>query len=329
MFDKDKSIFFDNLSRVEVNPETPTAATRVLQNRRFKPQWPVGHKMDYGLRMEMYADEKIHEIKYELQVERLENTVENFTSFAINRTGPVYINEIEPDLIADQLAYKVSTIFYPMHVGLDAHGKVSEIQNISDIKRRWQTVKAEIRRTFEGAVLDEYMDRMEKNINDPFVLNLALKDQDWFLNAFFLPIYKNYYIQDEPASALYFPILPFRNIGYSSSFFLSPHFNDLGMIEINVNGKIEDGDTENYAGNYTGRYLLHPHNKQIWMIKSVYTFESAVNQKYVKLDIFCLKDNGQDLDFSFEQTAKKVTGSSLVIADQGSKKKSIWKSIFR
>ncbi|NII84578.1 MULTISPECIES: hypothetical protein [unclassified Pedobacter] len=327
MFDKDKSIFFDNLSKVEVNPET-TTAIRALQNRNFKPQWPVGHKMDYGLRMEMYADEKIHEIKYELQVERLENTVENFTCFAIDRMGPVYINEIEPDLLADQLAYKVSTAFYPMNVVLDAQGTVLEIQNISDIKRRWQTVKTEINQTFEGPILDEYMHRMEKNIEDPFVLNLAFKDQDWFLNVFFLPIYRNYHIEDEPASALYFPILPFRNTGYSSSFVLNPHLNDLGMIEINVNGKMEAGETENYAGNYSGRYLLHPHNKQIWMIKSMYTFESAMDQKYVKLDVFCLKDDGQELDFSFEHTAKKITSSGLAIANKRSEKKSFWKSIF-
>lgn len=327
MFDKDKSIFFDNLSKVEVNPKT-TTAVRVLQNRRFKPQWSVGHKMNYGLRMEMYADEKIHEIKYELQVERLENTVENFTCFAINRTSPVYINEIEPDLLADQLAYKVSTIFYPLNVVLDAQGTVLEIQNTKDIQRRWKTVKAEIHRIFEGDTLNEYVDRMEKNINDPFILNIALKDQDWFLNAFFLPIYKNYHLEDEPASALYFPILPFRNLGYSSSFVLRPNFNDLGMIEINVNGKIEVGETEHYDGNYSGTYLLHPHNKQIWMIKSMYTFESAMKQKYVKFDIFCLKDDDKDLDFSFEQTAKKTTGSSLVITDKGSEKKGFWKSIF-
>ena len=64
------------------------------------------------------------------------------------------------------------------------------------------------------------------------------------------------------------------------------------------------------------------------MIKSMYTFESAMDQKYVKLDVFCLKDDGQELDFSFEHTAKKITSSGLAIANKRSEKKSFWKSIF-
>lgn len=328
MFDKSKSIFFDSLSTVEAQPQ-PVSSIRELQNRHFKPQWPVGHEMDYGLRLELFVDEKIHEIKYEVKVVRLENTVENFTRFAINRISPLYINESEPDLLADQLAYKVSTIFYPMNVVLDADGKLMEIQNLDDIKRRWKDVKADIHHTFEGAVLDDYVNRMEKSINDPFILNLAVKDQDWFLNAFFLPIYKNYHLADQPESPLYFPILPFRNISYSSSFVLGNHYNDLGMIEINVSGEIDQPEIDNCAGNYTGKYLLHPHNKQIWMLKSMYTFEEPTAQKYAKLDLFCIRVNGEELDFNFDQPKTKTTGSTLLIEDNGSKKRSIWKDIFR
>ena len=327
MFDKSKSIFFDGLSKAEVHKE-PIAPKPVLQNRHFKPQWPVGHTIDYGLRLELYIEEKIHEIKYELHVVRIENTIENFTRFTINRTSPVYINEAEPDLLADQLAYKVGGIFYPMNLILDAEGKVSEIQNLDNVKQRWKKVKEDIKHTFEGAVLDEYVERMERNINDPFILNLALKDQDWFLNAFFMPIYKNYNLNDQPRSSLYFPILPFRNINYSSSFILNPHYTESGMIEINVNGEIDPLEIDDSAGNYSGRYLLHPHSKQIWMLKSIYTFEGSASQKYAKLDVYCIKVNEQEPDFNFDQSTKKISSSTLLIEDNRSKKKSIWKGIF-
>ncbi|WP_316826789.1 hypothetical protein [Pedobacter miscanthi] len=328
MFDKDKSIFFDGLSKAEVHPE-PVISTRELQNRNFKPQWPIGHKMDYGLRLELYLDEKIHEIKYELQVVRIKNTIENFTCFTINRISPVYINENEPDLLADQLAYKVGGIFYPMNVVLDAEGKVAEIQNLDDVQHRWKKVKEDIQHTFEGAVLDEYVERMEKNINDPFILNLAIKDQDWFLNAFFLPVYKNYNLNDQPRSSLYFPILPFRNVNYSSSFVLDPQYNDSGMIEINVKGEIDPLEIDNCLGNYSGKYLLHPHNKQIWILKSMYTFEASASQKYAKLDVFCIRENDEELDFNFDHATKKIKGSTLLVEDNGAKKRSIWKDIFR
>lgn len=328
MFDKSKSIFFDSLSNVESHSEKDNSIP-VLQNRHLKSKWPVGHRMDYGLRLELFVEEKIHEIKYELQVERIENTLENLACFTVDRISPVYINETEPDLLADQLAYKVSNVFYPMTVVLDFEGKVAEIQNLENIRHKWKKVKADIYNTFEGDVLDEYVNRMEKNIHDPFILNLALKDQDWFLNAFFLPIYKNYNLSNQPKSSLYFPILPFRNINYTSSFDLNPYYNDLGMIEINVNGEIDPLEIDNCIGNYSGKYFLHPHNKQIWMLKSMYTFEEAMDQKYAKLDLFCIRINDKELDFNFNNSTQNLTGSTLLIEDNGSKKRSIWKNIFR
>ncbi|MDR2275049.1 MAG: hypothetical protein LBF27_29335 [Sphingobacterium sp.] len=327
-------LFDDDASRLEQQHLTVSdsseryMATVANSNtvKRLKLHWPIGHSMRYGVRLEMYLKERKYEVKYEIDLIRLANTDENLNCFSIDRSKELFINEMEPDLMVDQLAHEVSNVLYPMEIVVDFEGRFSEIQNLTQIQKRWVKLKSELKSKYEGNIVESYFSRMENCIFDPFLLNSAIKQQDWFLNVFFQPIYSNYNGLEAKDLHVHFPIIPFHNVAYSSKLKLLSELSDLGMIEVLATGFI---DSEIYGhelgGEYHSRYMLHPHTKQIWLSKSDWSVIQNDEIRYIKLDLFCIANNGDELDFDFV----KQNSASDQRSDANKKKESIWKKLIK
>lgn len=144
----------------------------------------------YGVVISFETGDHKNELKYETSVRWLkyENKLH---FFEINRTSNLYLNQEEVNEIADTLAYKTSKVLYPLQVSVDEYGKFNEVENTESFKERWDSVKEEVYKEFEGEIVDEYCRKIEEIIYEEETINLYLRN-DYFLRTIFLGIYQSF-----------------------------------------------------------------------------------------------------------------------------------------
>ncbi len=285
-------------------------------------EWPPELSVKYGVLITFVDVEEQNEVKYEVEVTRLKPGIEGQPLFLINRISDVFINESLPDLVADRLADAAGKVFYPLVITLDNNGGFKTIYNYQEILKRWPAVKKKILNEFEGVFVENYLDKMEKRLPDRDILELALFNNDWFIQAFFKPIYKQYGPSYTSESLYKFPIAEnFKTDGYLTKEKLGEVTNDFGGIELLHEGTIlpttgEMDRQNNITGNYEGYYLLHPKVKRILSIVSNFSYEEY-HSKTVNVKIFAIPSDGHPFDTSFTLDTN-ITGvpvTEMVIMD--------------
>ncbi|WP_284462262.1 hypothetical protein [Chryseobacterium sp.] len=213
----------------------------------FQPE----HSLEkYGVVINIEAGNHKNELKYETSVRWLKYE-SNLHFFDIDRTSNLYLNEEEVNEIADMLAYKTSKVLYPLQVSVDKHGKFNNIENLSVFKERWASVKDEVYKEFEGAVVDQYCDKIEKIIEEPETLKLYLKN-DYFIRTLFFGIYQsfgqNYQIEGkESFPVVNNPIEP----EYKIRIEVDPLKDEYDLVNIAGEGKLNDErTTSDFINNY-------------------------------------------------------------------------------
>lgn len=213
----------------------------------FQPE----HSLEkYGVVINIEAGNHKNELKYETSVRWLKYE-SNLHFFDIDRTSNLYLNEEEVNEIADMLAYKTSKVLYPLQVSVDKHGKFNNIENHSVFKERWANVKDEVYKEFEGAVVDQYCDKIEKIIEEPETLKLYLKN-DYFIRTLFFGIYQsfgqNYQIEGkESFPVVNNPIEP----EYKIQIEVDPLKDEYDLVNIAGEGKLNDErTTSDFINNY-------------------------------------------------------------------------------
>ncbi len=106
------------------------------------------------------------------------NDGQNFL-YRLDRTSPLYINEVTPELLVDKLAYETGKIFYPLVVETKRDGKFLAIQNFDEIRIRWRKVRLDLETYYEGEYATRYIRLMDEKLMDDNFIQVCFKN-DWY-----------------------------------------------------------------------------------------------------------------------------------------------------
>jgi len=318
MFDKNTSIFFqkENLTASTTTDNLREGKAAEIASR-LKLSWPLGKPIPYGVRIVLGSGDHPTEIKYEVEVSFIQHIDEN-NLFRIDKKQ-VYINETLPDLVADQLAYEVGTVFYPLVVALDHEGAFVGIANQTEIRERWPKHKLGILDYFEGDVVEEYLRIFEDKLYNDSDINMAFLN-DWFIASFFATLYKDYGHSYLVNSYFRFPnVTSFAVDGYSVNQQLEGNYNHFGAITLVHQGIAHEEDPisgeTNAVGTYSACYTLHPRFRHIISLIANYQYRGTQD---TKVYIHLIPPEGLDVDYDFmdkdrsEPLSEKKTGRSFL-----------------
>ncbi|MGE8290774.1 MAG: hypothetical protein ACN6ON_03815 [Sphingobacterium sp.] len=323
MFNKGKSIFFQE---EEMNLAGATAEENKLLPESVLPSlnWQVGQKMDYGLLLNFGPESSQTELKYTCSLTRLSNDTEGNFVFELNRTSAVYINEILPDLIADKLAFETGKVFYPLHLTADPSGELLGIANAGEIQRRWSEVKDALRSYFQGDFFEDYLQKVEKLMDQEHNIFSAISRTDWFIRVFFQPFYKLYPARNT-ARRQFFPNLPTLSMQYQLVENLMPQLNHLGAIELTQQGLLEQDADYGIAcsGSSEVQYIFHPQTRALLAVNGCWVSTVEGNQTFVRMKMFYLPEDDGDFvsDYNVKSNRTAKTDPEVRSRDRQKKRK--------
>jgi hypothetical protein len=235
------------------------------------------HKMNYGIMYTIDVNNNVDTIKYEASVQCLEIFPNNNAIFLINRTSKTYINDVEPELIADILATKVAEVLYPMLLKTNDKGKILSIQNFQAIKERWAAKQQEILTYYQGELVEKYLHLTGLSLQDENVLLHSLST-DWFLCTYFNTIYQHSVTTAKTEKWVSFPLLgKSEPVVFKATQSIEEHYTEDNLLQLNIKGELADerckADLENElnfpyfgmngampmaTGSYRAQYYLDP-----------------------------------------------------------------------
>lgn len=205
-------------------------------NLDFKPEhW----KQNFGVLIKIENGDSLKEIKYETSVRWLK-TENKVHYFEIDRISKIFINEEEVNDIADLLAYKTSKVLYPLIISVDENGKYISVEDIELYKTRWEAVKEDVYKGYEGEIVDEFCLKIERILYEPELLNLYLKN-DYFLRTLFFGLYQPYGNKYKIEGFERFPIIvnPIEP-QYKIEVEIDPLKDDYDLVNIEGHGTLYD-----------------------------------------------------------------------------------------
>jgi hypothetical protein len=236
---------------------------------KLESNYKLAHKpkketLKYGVMYFINSGEDENTVKFEVSVSYL-NQNERGLHFEIDKISPTFINDLEADIIANELAEKVSAIVYPLRVIVNHIGKWVSIANFTEIKSRWDIVKATIYKDYEGEWVDNYIEKSERNLINENTFTHSLTD-NWFLNTYFGGIYTYYTDSFSFETNIDFPvIIGIKELNYSVNYNLQELLNNEDIVKIDVLGILDDtrskADLENNL-NFANQVIEEPNPKK-------------------------------------------------------------------
>lgn len=200
---------------------------------------PENSLMRYGVMITIENGDNQNELKYDASVRWIRED-NGFHFFEIDRISKLFLNEEEVNEIADLLAYKTSKVLYPMTVSVDQQGKFYNVENADIFKERWNNVKEEVYKEFEGEIVDEYCLKIERILDEPNALLIYIKN-DYFIRTLFLGIYQKFNQNYQTEIVETFPII--NNAvepSYKIEVEVDPLKDEYDLINISGNGTLHD-----------------------------------------------------------------------------------------
>ncbi len=336
MFNKSKSIFFQegqlNTDAAGEDKNNKLLSVSVLSTLN----WRIGLRLNYGVILYFGKENNQTELKYTCSLTRLENDREGNFVFALDRTSEVYINEILPDLIADKLAFEAGKVFYPLHLTVDPFGELRGVANGHAIQQRWAEVKNELRSYFQGDFFEDYLQKMERLIDEEHQIFSALSRTDWFVNVFFQPFYQ-LRPNEVMARTQFFPNLPMRSMQYDLIEKIIPELNHFGAIELVQQGSLkqEEDFGIDCSGNSEVSYIFHPQTRALLGVNGTWDAKVENIQVPVRMKIFYLAEDGEDFVHDYHVKTNVLDKKGHLLNDLGAGKldkpkdeKSVWAKLF-
>lgn len=179
-------------------------------------------------KVEVVFEETIYDrtrIVYEVSVENLE--VDSSGSFLCYVTMKNFlINNKEPDLIMEQIAYKCRKPFETLVLIVAKNGEIIGLNNHPDILERWSVLKERLLIEYSGKEFEKYIELMQNAIENQDVFLSKLK-QDIFISQFFYPIYEEVFVDFKKKNI---EKIKFFNINYQINM----------LLEIENGGELND-----------------------------------------------------------------------------------------
>lgn len=260
------------------------------------PLWKKPQKIKYGIKKIIEVGAETSTIRYELELNSFNLNAENLVE--VNKVSNVYINDMLPDLIADNLAVDVSDFIYPITFKLNKIGQIESISNFDEIKCRWEKGKEKMRAYRVGESLEKYFRLMDKSFAQHNLFLKRLKT-DWFYHTFFLGIYKTYTDKFYIDEIIDFPLTQsIDGIKYKTRQEINKYLDNYDLIQVKITGEIIDErsvmdikyklnmpsflDQPSINGTYYAKYFIDSHSK---IIDSLITKCSVNLDKYRKITI--------------------------------------------
>lgn len=307
---------------------------------------PPHFSRTYGVMINFtdHSDE-VTSLKYEVMVSYVKTIADDTRLFRIERLTPVYINDVVPLSIIDQLAHEAGKVFYPLVVEAGFDGRYKAVHNHQEIMGRWPAVSEKIRSYFTGEETEKYLQSMEDVIRDGSALNV-LFGRDLFINTYFAAIYKSYTSSYEVEECMLFP-LPGNAAALRFSVLqrVDIHPNSYGAIEIQHEGtandersaedlrqelefplsRMENPELESVNGKYNAKYILDPHTRSAELVVASW---SLPDLSLSTTEIRLFRIDTEAIESSEEATNSSHTGKNLVYIDGGHQKsKTTWSGL--
>ncbi len=293
----------------------------------------------YAILKTIVSGNKENTIKYKLNIRFYpDNELLAYNYISIDLVSKVFINDQEPNLVADELATACMEALYPLVIKVDKNLTLLDIVNHDSILKRWKKHKEKKLSYYSGPIAEQYFQLFEQTILDQSLFFEYLQ-KDWFYKAFFNNIYCTYNDQFELENSIDYPILPnTKNIQYTVDKKATILSKD-NRIKIEIDGlctdlrnKVEleqgahfpntlDRKHTPVKGTYRGIYYL---NTTQHTIQSMFLSCSLeMNQK--KSGTITISEVEDDSDIQTKRHPKHIEDQ---VDDDTKKKKSIWKSLF-
>lgn len=236
---------------------------------------PVNTHYKYGVMITLENGEEKNELKYETSVKWIQKYGDSHI-FEIDRTSKIFINEEEVSDIADMLAYETSKVLFPMHLMVDKDGNWEEVAKYNKYPERWKTVKKHLQKEFEGEMVENYFQKVEKILETPEQINIYMTG-DFFLRTLFLGYCISYGKDFTTEKNITFPIVengiePHYKIQAKTD----PYLDEYNLINIEIEGVMDDersqadfingnpfpfeAETEKAVGDFSAQVFLNPNS---------------------------------------------------------------------
>lgn len=236
---------------------------------------PENSSLKYSTMITIEKNEQKNELRYDSSVRWIKDE-NGFHFFEIDRISDLFLNEEQVNEIADLLAYKTSKVLFPMQISVDQQGKFNDIEGTDVFKERWKNIKDEVYKEFEGDIVDEYCQKIEKVLEQPNSLFIFIKN-DYFIRTLFFGIYQKFNQDYQTEMTETFPVV--NNAiepSYKIEVEIDPLKDEDDLINIAGTGKlydersrydfingapfsliIEDNPVMNDYGNFRLKYYLN------------------------------------------------------------------------
>ncbi|PYF75477.1 hypothetical protein [Pedobacter nutrimenti] len=296
-----------------------------LKASAFMRHYAVKHRYAKG--------DQEQSVKYNMDVSYVRTLLDRSRIFRLERSEDVYVNDSEPDLIADELAYACGKVFYPLLLEIDFEGKYLSVYNYDEIIARWKTLRPKVNEYFKGIYTEKYLDLMDLALSSSEQVSRIFR-QDLFVTSFFVPLYINYGPELKKENQVSVPLLsrvdPFR---FASVQQVNPLLNEAGNVEIECKGNACDPRTEQdlldghcfpieqltnpeataLTGEYAARYVLEPETKAIRSIYATWLLDFE-SQEETELKIFEILEQDQQ---EIKEQGQEPIRPGMVFIDGG------------
>lgn len=266
----------------------PTLKVPLGENYKLE-HYPVTKTLRYGV---MYILENDEVIKFEIDL--LFKKQNNYFVCHINRTTPVFINDVEADTIADELAQLIGDTLYPLDLLIDQSGNFIQVLNFEAIQKRWMQTKENVYKDYEGHWVDSKLKDSETTIAIENDFTYYLQN-DLFLKSYFSGIYDCYFKEYSFVKNIAFPIIDTTTpISYQIQYAIKELWDNNNLIKVTANGvcndkrsfeELEGGIVANNQtttpakGTYKAHYFLTPDTHTIKSFEVAYDLELSTTIK--------------------------------------------------
>lgn len=196
---------------------------------------PKSFEKRYGIVQNVYENEteklKLH---YETEIKK---TVKK--NILITRS-PFYINEKRPDMVMEQIADEVGSIFYPLELELYENAKLKHIANFPEIQKRWKAKKQQLASYYKGGVTEKFLNTIDEQFEYRGKTQRGILDS-WFFVLYFFPLYEQFKDDKKYTFQLTLPIFPKEpRVLFEITLSINEEVSDVQKFTITAKGKCID-----------------------------------------------------------------------------------------
>ena len=256
----------------------------------FKEKLMRVHRF-YGVEI-LYLEPRINKIQYILECDYL--GYEGSTYLYRLTRQKMYVNNKPLTGMMDVLAEKCMSCVYPLILKVSFSGKIRGVQNLEEIKQKWVILRERLEMEYDGKIVDDYLNRIEKAISTEKIFLQKMKNDIIFkllvprLHAWGAP---NFEVEGVKMK------IPHPNASgrliFKGKQELFPYPDENNQIKASYSGQYHESDLVNMPDDAKGQLSLNYHldNEDASMIRMNGQFKFTGEKNYrVEYKIIRLKE---------------------------------------